>query len=131
MKGSLIEVEPGSELPTVLVTSPGPDPSVARIARRLLAGRSRSSGPGCLLEVGLQDRSKPTLLKSRSASELAVRVEAVGSGIRAVARGRDCWVSFTPEPDLAGRIREVLGMVEDLGAVFLAVAPSCYLKVRS
>ncbi|MBU3691308.1 MAG: hypothetical protein FGM38_04600 [Solirubrobacterales bacterium] len=131
MKGSLIEVEPGSELPTVLVTSPGPDPSVARIARRLLAGRSRSSGPGCLLEVGLDDRSKPTLLKSRSASELAIRVEAVGPGIRAVARGRDCWVSLTPEPDLAGRIRELLGMVEDLGAVFLAVAPSCYLKVRS
>ncbi|MFM8792068.1 MAG: transglycosylase SLT domain-containing protein [Solirubrobacterales bacterium] len=130
MNGSLVEVESESDFRTVLVTSPGPDPGVGRIARRLLAGRNRSAEPGCLLEVGLDGRSKPTLLKSRSASELATRIEATSPGVRAVAKGRDCWVSLSPESDLPDRIREVLGMVEDLGAVFLAVAPSCYLEVR-
>lgn len=131
MNGSVTGADPESDSRTVLVTSPGPDPAVGRIARRLLAGRARSRGPACLIEVGLDGRSKPTLIKSRSASELATRIEAVGPRARAVVRGRDCWVCLAPEADLADQITEVLGMVEDLGAVVIAVAPTCYLDVRS
>ena len=83
------------------------------------------AGPGrhcCLVEVGLDRRPKPTLFKSRAASELAASVDRGVEGVNAVARGGDCVAGVASGPDLAERLGEVLALVDGYPLVALLVA---------
>ena len=120
--------EPYREL--LLITGPGPAASLAARGRAIV---SDVAGPGrhcCLVEVGLDRRPKPTLFKSRAASELAASVDRGVEGVNAVARGGDCVAGVASGPDLAERLGEVLALVDGHPLVALVVAAPAYLEVR-
>lgn len=88
-------------------------------------GRTRS-----IVEVGFDSRPKPTLLKSRAASEMAASIATIGQDLRAVARGQDCIITVADGEGLRERLTEVLELTRESSPVVLLAAPPAYLEVR-
>ena len=114
----------------VLLTAADRDVPLARLARQRLANLPRYGLPRCLVEVGLGDGSRPTVVHSAAASELASKVRLAAPEVIAVPRGGDCFVSVPAGAVGEGVLDRVLAIAAEGGALVIAAAPPEYLTAR-